>query len=235
MIRKPLFAVALLSAIASTTVVAAPVVDGILDASYGAAKSTVTFAAGTPESNFGSPTPFTDAVTYSIYLQDVGGNYYGLVKSSGGTGVGSFANLYFDIDPANGNGSDIGFEVTNSRAFVAGGDGSYATIAGFQFALSGDGTGIEFVASNSAFTQAIAGLTYGAGQQFAASNGDVVLRLSQSFGYSVGGGPLYGDNRLGRVTLDAGAAAVPEPSELAVLAIGLVALALARRRNRSAR
>ena len=211
---------------------AAIIVDGTYDADYGAAKATVTFSPVAPNSNFSAPTPFTDNVTYSLYSRDVGGSYYGFLKSTSSPGAGfSFANLYFDIDPQNGNGSDVGIEVTNSRVFVAGGPaGEYAPAPGFSFAVSADGTGIEFKVSNSFFTGAVAGLTYFPGQQFAAANGDVVLRLSQSFGYSVGGGALYGDDRLGRVSL-VGAAAVPEPSTVAVLGLGVVALALARRRR----
>jgi hypothetical protein len=220
---------------ASASASAAIIVDGNYDSDYGAAKATVTFAPGTPEANFATPTPFTDNVTYSLFSRDVGGSYYGFLKAIGPTGGLSFANLYFDIDPANGNGSDIGVEVTNSRVFVAGGPaGEYAPAPGFSFVVSADGTGIEFKIANSFFMGPVAGLTYFPGQQFAPAGGDVVLRLSQSFGYSVGGGALYGDNRLGRVTL-VGAAAVPEPSTVAVLGIGIVGLAFARRRRAASR
>ena len=124
--------------------------------------------------------------------------------------------------------------MTNSRGFIAGGDSTYAPLPGFSSRQRRrDRHRVRGVRHR--LHAAIAGLNYSAGQQFASPHGDVVLRLSQSFGYSVGGGALYGDDRLGRETLDAGAAAVPEPSEVAVLGIGLMALALARRRSRSAR
>lgn len=229
MIRISLCTAALLSALASTTVVAAPVLDGNYDAAYGAAKSTVAYNPLAPESNFGTPTNASDTTSYSIYLLDQGGSYYGFLKASTTTGL-SFANLYFDLDPQNANGSDLGIEVTNSRAFIAGGDGTYAPVAGLQFVVSADGTGIEFVVPNTAFTSAIAGLTYAPGQQFATDGGNVVLRLSQSFGYSVAGGATYGNDRLGAVTL-VGAAAVPEPETLGILGLGLAALAVSRRRK----
>lgn len=229
MIRTPLFAVALLSALVSTAVVAAPVLDGAYDAAYGAAKSTVDFNSDAPTSNFAAPTNQSNTTSYSIYLLDQGGFYYGFLKSSTVTGL-AFANLYFDLDPQNANGSDIGIEVTNSRAFIAGGDGTYAPVSGLQFVVSADGTGIEFVVPNATFTTAIPGLNYAPGQQFATDGSSVVLRLSQSFGYSVAGGATYGDNRLGAVTL-VGAAAVPEPETLGILGLGLAALAVSRRRR----
>jgi hypothetical protein len=211
---------------------AAPIIDGSLDAAYGAAKATVAFDPTVPDSNFQAPTAGSNTTAYSIYLLDTGGMYYGFLKSATVTNL-PFANLYFDLDPQNGNGSDFGIEITNSRAFIpAAGAPPFAAVPGLTFAVSADGTGIEFAFSNTAFETALAGLSYASGQQFATDGSDVVLRLSQSFGFSVQGGDTFGDARLGEVTLDdATAAAVPEPESLALLGLGVGALAIARRRK----
>ena len=229
MIRTSLLAAAWLVASVSTPSFAAPVLDGAYDAAYGAAKSTVLFNPVAPESNFGTPTNESDTTAYSIFLLDQGGFYYGFLKATTAAAGLSFANLYFDLDPQNNNGSDFGIEVTNGRAFIPGVTG-YAPVPGLQFIVSADGTGIEFVVPNSTFTTALAGLSYYP-DPLATTGGDVVLRLSQAFGYSVAGGATYGTDRLGSVTL-VGAAAVPEPETLAILGLGLAALAVTRRRGR---
>jgi hypothetical protein len=186
---------------------AAIIVDGAYDADYGAAKSTVLYDQGALTGNFGSPGNTNHTTGYSIYLKEQGGSVYGFLQADTASGL-NFANLYFDLDRANGNGSDLGFEILNDRAFVPNAAG-YSAPLGLQFALSADGKGLEFEIPDAFFTGPIFGLSYPLGQQFAAPGGEVVLRLSQSFGYSVAGGPSYGADRLGVVTLDA--SAVPGP------------------------
>ena len=210
------------------------VVDGSYDAAYGAATATVSYNASAPNSNFGAPTGESAYIAYSIYLSSQNGYVYTYLRadpSSGGASAGAFNNLYFDIDPANGNGSDVGFELSaaTQNVFVPGLSGPVAA-SGITVAASGDGLGLEAAIPISYFTDAYPGLTYYGGQQFATVGSLVRLRLSQSFGYSVNGGPTYGDNRLGAVTL-LGAGNVPEPASWALMIAGFAMTGFAARRR----
>ena len=206
------------------------VVDGNLDKAYGSAKSSVTYSSTAEESNFGDPGTSTDAESYDIYLASAASNVYGYIKATGdGKAVASFANLYFDLDPQNGNGSDLGFEITNDRAFVAGGDGTYAP-ADLQVATNSTDGSIEFAIPNVDFEEPIAGLSGYPNASFPTGGDDVTLRLSQSLGYSVAGGPNYGPDRLGSVTIGGAAvSAAPEPSSWALLLAGVGLLGAALR------
>ncbi|WP_425228796.1 PEPxxWA-CTERM sorting domain-containing protein [Sphingomonas sp.] len=217
---------------------AAQTVDGVRDASYGVAKSFVAYDPNAPTNNFGTPGPTNASAAYSIYLTAGTNAVYGFFQADRNIqnlGV-AFANLYFDVDPANNNGSDVGFEITNRRAFAPGVNGYSATLPGINYAFSADGTGLEFSIANSYFTGPIAGLTYAdPNQQFAAANGAVTLRISQSFGYSAAGGATYGNNRLGSVNLVAApVAAVPEPATWAMLIMGFALAGFALRRRAAA-
>ena len=206
---------------------AAIVVDGNLDAAYGAAKSVVGYDPNAPEGNFGSPTAFSNAIGFSIYLASDSNYVYGFFNSGGpGTAAGTFANVYWDLDPQNNNGSDLGFELSPGHA-----DASIPGVSGsvnrndVLTATNGSGS-FEFAIPVADFTSAIAGLTYAPGQVFPGAGDNITLRLSQSFGYSVAGGPSYGPDRLGTV-----AAGVPEPGTWALMLIGFGALGLALRAN----
>ncbi len=213
---------------------AAPVgVDGILGAEWaGVSVVNVIHDANAPSSNFGAPGNTTQGASYSIRVRDDGAFYYGFLQITGdaGSSAGNFANLYFDTNPAAMDGSDVGFEITGNRYFIAGDPlnmyydaSSYLTFD----AVSNPGS-IEFAIRNDFFTSGPrAGLDYPAGYPTAA--GDVVLRLSQSFGYSVAGGASYGPTRLGSASVVNGSTGVPEPASIALVLGALAAAAMVRR------
>jgi hypothetical protein len=206
---------------------AAIVVDGNYDVDYGGPTASVAADAAAPTGNFATPGP-TNAIPYSIYLNDQSGFLYGLLRAdpSTATTIGSrFANLYFDLDPVNGNGSDLGFEVFNDRAFIPD-VGGYSAALGLSFAVSADGLGLEFAIPNADLTGPIAGLSYFPGQAF---DDPIVLRLSQSFGLSVAGGDSYGPNRLGEISLGG---SVPESSTWAMMILGFAGVGFMAYRTR---
>jgi hypothetical protein len=219
---------------AATPAAATIVVDGSVDAGYGAATATVATDAAAPTGNFGTPGP-TATAGYNIYLTDMDSNLYGAIQQTGGDAVGAFANVYFDLNPTVGDGSDLGFEIGSSgvTAFIPGknGDPGFSTVLdpslfGFASVTSGGLTTVEFSLSNSLFTQAIAGLAYYDGQTFEPT---VDLRLSQSLSYSVAGGDTYGPARLGAIAVGS---AVPEPATWAMMLFGFGAVGFSMRRSR---
>ena len=208
---------------------AAIAVDGTRDAAYGLPTAHVGFDASAPTGNFGSPGNVNQATAYDIYLHDESGALYGFLQADSSTAGLNFANLYFDLDPANHNGSDLGFEIANNDAFIPGRSGAATPLPGMTFALGGNS--FEFSIDNSYFTTAIPGLNYYAGHTLAAPGGKVVLRLSQSFGYSVAGGTTYGPDRLGAFTLAGG---VPEPASWSMMILGFLGAGSALRTRRRA-
>jgi hypothetical protein len=203
-------------------------VDGTLNASEGyTLSSTVTYNSTAPTSNFGAPTSESNAIGYNIYTTSDSTYIYGLFKanpSPGAASAGPFVNLYLDTNPGTAPGSDLGYEITNHRAFIPGVAGYVAT-PDILVGTSADGLTIEFgipIADLKSGT-----LTDGTNTiTVPAVTDDVVFRLSQSFGYSVAGGDSYGPNRLASFSL----AAVPEPSTLALILGGLLGLGFLRRR-----
>jgi len=217
----------------SASVLSAPVaVDGVLGAEWnGVAAVNVAHDAGAATGNFGSPGNTTQGASYSIRVRDDGQFYYVLLSITGdaGSSAGNFANIYFDTDPANNNGSDVGFEVTNNRYFIAGGASYFDASAYLTYDSTSNPGSIEFAIDNSFFTSGpLAGTAFPNG--YPAATADVTLRLSQSFGYSVAGGTSYGPTRLGSATVVS--AAVPEPATGALVLLSLGLLGAVRRRCR---
>jgi hypothetical protein len=186
----------------------------------------VTYNPMAPEGNFGVPTSETDSEPYDIYTKGDANYFYVGLKAvpNGNLAPGVFTNLYFDTNPPANNGSDLGFEVTNDRAFIPGvaGYSGSITAAGVLFsATTGTLTTpntIEVAFPWSFFT----GDPLGMGFPTATPGSTVTLRLSQTFGYSVAGGASYGNDRLGTLTVPT--AAVPEAGS--VLVWSLMALAI---------
>ena len=223
--------------VASSGAIAQPVVNGVNGSGEytGASSVTVTTDPLAPNGNFGSPGPSSEA-GYTINLTNQNGSLFGLVTQTGGTAIGPFTNLYFDLDSTTRSGSDLGFEIGPGgvRAFVPE-NGSNAIVNAllYDFASTTNSNGLltlEFRLANSLFTNAIAGLNYNSNLTFGGSL--VRLNLSQTLGYSVAGGQAnFGTQRLGTFNV---AAAVPEPSTWALMLLGFGAIGTAMRRRRKA-
>lgn len=198
-----------------------------------------------PVSNFQDPGN-TATAGYDITLGDDGSSIVGTIVQTGGVAVDAFANLYFDLNPSVGDGSDLGFEMNSSRvnAFIPGKNGQtgFNTLVDpslYTFTSSVGAGGmitIHFSLANSLFTAPIAGLAYygpADGSPVQTFENNVTLRISQSLSYSAAGGASYGINRLGTVSV-ADTAAVPEPASWALMVGGFGLAGVAMRRRKAA-
>ncbi|UZK67721.1 PEPxxWA-CTERM sorting domain-containing protein [Sphingomonas sp. M1-B02] len=220
---------------ASTPALADPTVDGAVSAGeYGSPTATVATDSAAPTSNFGAPGNSATA-GYDIRLASANDTLFGAITQTGGTTAGSFANLYFDIDPVTGSGgSELGIEVTNGRGFVAGTSNYFDISSAINYSvvtLAGLTT-TEFSIANSVFRDFIAGAASAGYFSGGYTPQNVRLNLSQSLSYSVAGGASYGSERLGSFSVAAPTSAVPEPTTWAMMLLGFGVVGSAMRRRK---
>ena len=172
-----------------------PVLDG---GGFGAPSATVAYDPNAPYNNFGTPTQYTNAAAYNIYTRSDASYMYVMVSETGAgaPAISHFANLYFGTGSSATSTSDVGFEVTNSDVFVPGGAAPVPTpsATGIEFAVLNGSTSVEFAVPFSYFETDPQAIGF---DKVTSANPDIILRLSQSFGYSVAGGDSYGTDRLG--------------------------------------
>lgn len=202
-----------------------PTVDGSLGSEWNSITPVhVAYDPNAPSGDF-SGGPSSNTVSYDIYFRADSTYVYGLLQATpaqGGTfdpGL-LFANLYFSTDIP--NGSNIGFEFENNRAFVPGVSGYYNGLDanGLAYNASVTNEAIEFAIPWSYLMNDPQGLGF---DKIDISNPDFQFRLSQSFGYSVAGGSTFGLNRLGLVTYTP---SVPDSgATVAMLGLGLIGMA----------
>jgi hypothetical protein len=199
-------------------------VDGVIGPEWsGAITHSVGFDPSAPTyGNFGAPVNVNHNVAYDTYMRFDGSFLYFAVAANPANGgaVNGFvwANIYLSTNPA--VGSNIGLEVTNNNFFVPGVPGGYNAAGITTWATNGTTGVVEVAIPLSFFTTDPLGMGFSTADP---NSGVVQWRLSQSLGYTVAGGPSYGNDRLGLVTL-------PTPGAAAIAGLG--GLCGLRRRRR---
>ena len=219
---------------------ASPVaLDGVIGAEWaGVTPAQVLYSPTAPVSNFGAPTNANSNVAYDIYMRTDSQYLYVALEETGPAvdNTLNFANLYFRLYYNGGASySSIGFEITNDDAFYPNtGAKVYDTSANLIQSVvdsSTDDHVIEAAIDLSVFTQNALGVPGFSGLPSGATDAQIMMTLSQSFGYSVAGGTAnYGASDLGTVTVPT--ATVPEPASLALVGLALAGVAGAARRRR---
>lgn len=213
-------------------------IDGIIGSDWGGiTPSLVAYDPSAPLGYANPPGPSNHNVGYEIFMRRRGFWTYVGLRTTGPTDSKGliFSNLSFTRLHGLTGEANIGFEVTNNRAFSIGAGPTtyapdipadlirFATFSG----TSAQADVIEVAFHDSIFLANALGVN-----NFAPPVGELPwgLRLyrSQSFGYSVAGGPTFGPTGLGQVAF------APEPGTLSLLALsgGAGALLLRRRRAR---
>lgn len=216
--------------------------DGIIGGEWsGITPVQVAYDSAAPLGNFGAPGPTNHNTGYEIFTRSDSSYVYVALRTTGPTDAQGlvFSNLGFALRYGAGafgtSESTIGFEVTNDRA-IKGGNTFPDTPAdlirqGVVTGTPADPDVIEVAFHWSIFLQNALGVT-GYGLPPGETVAGLRLFRSQSFGYSVAGGPTYGNNLLGFLTPPAVIASAPEPSTLSLLAFAGGGVLVVRRRRR---
>ena len=206
----------------------------------------VAYDPSAPLSQFDNPGPANHHVGYEIFTRRDNDYIYVALRTTGPTDSLNlvFANLSFNLlygpGPMGSSSSGIGFEVLNDNAFNTDGVPPppvivHDTAANYIQSAFFKGTPaqadiIEGAFNWSLFLNNSLNVSNYTVPPLGSVKG-VLLWRSQSFGYSAVGGPTFGPERLGFLTLPASITA-PEPASLSLVALAGIGSLMLRRRKR---